>query len=113
MKTLWRITCWLLVAAIIVWWQSGPTGFDARWVSLPPAMSWDMIDRARKASARPSFCMHHRVTGDGCRWQRVDKRPLAGKTGGHHPGGAPGGVGAGGGQVWSSGGCERGKWRVG
>ena len=68
MKTLLRIACWLLVAAAIVWWRSGPTSFNARWVSMPAAMPLEMFNAARKASARPSFCMHHRVTGNGCRW---------------------------------------------
>ena len=68
MKTVLRILACAVAAAAIMWWPTRPTGFDARWISLPPAMSWDMIDHARKASARPSFCMHHKVTGDGCRW---------------------------------------------
>jgi hypothetical protein len=53
MKTLTRILAWLAVAAAILWWPSRPTGFNARWVSLPPAMEWQLIERARKASAQP------------------------------------------------------------
>jgi hypothetical protein len=52
-----RIAAWILVAAAIVWWQSGPTGFNARWVSMPPAISWSDYSSAKTAAARPSFCM--------------------------------------------------------
>jgi len=31
--------------------------FNQRWVAMPAAMSVEMVGRARKASARPSFCM--------------------------------------------------------
>ena len=48
--TLTRIAYWLLVAAIVVvWWWPGPTGFNARWVSLPSSMSWQSYQAARKA----------------------------------------------------------------
>ena len=44
------------VAAIILWWPR-PVSFSARWPeALPPAMSMEMINRARKASQHPAFC---------------------------------------------------------
>ena len=50
-KAMWLIV--LVAAAAILWWPR-PT-FQARWVSLPPAMSWDVINRARKAAERPVY----------------------------------------------------------
>jgi hypothetical protein len=71
MKTLLRIASWILVAAAIVWWPTRPTSFQTRWVSMPAAMSWDTISKARKASARPSFCAYefqtHWHNGRQCR----------------------------------------------
>ena len=61
MKTSARIIVWFAVAAAIMWWQNRPTGFNARWVSLPPAMSWDTISKARKAAERPVYVPH-------CKW---------------------------------------------
>jgi hypothetical protein len=29
-------------------------------VAMPAALSWGMLDRAMKVSARPSFCMPHK-----------------------------------------------------
>jgi hypothetical protein len=40
---------WLLVLVV-------HPSFEQRWVAMPPAMSIQMLDRARKAAARPSFC---------------------------------------------------------
>ena len=60
-----RIISWLLLATAILAWRSGPTRFDARWVSLPPAMSVDTINRARKASQRPAWCPY--AWADKCR----------------------------------------------
>jgi hypothetical protein len=51
------LIAWVAITAAILWWPMHRLGFDARWVAMPPAMSWETIDRARKASARPSFCM--------------------------------------------------------
>jgi len=45
-----RIIAWAVVAAAIVWWPTRPTGFDARWVSMPAAMSWQSYQAARKAA---------------------------------------------------------------
>jgi hypothetical protein len=54
------LVIWLLVTV------SHPTGFNARFVTMPPSMSWEMLDRARKASARPSFCQWN-YPGTACR----------------------------------------------
>jgi hypothetical protein len=52
------IVGWLALAAAVLWWTPHQTGgFAARWLQLPPAMSQDLLNRARKASARPSYCM--------------------------------------------------------
>ena len=50
------IIAWVAITAAILWWPTHHIGFTARWVAMPPAMSFEMLDRARKASARPSFC---------------------------------------------------------
>ena len=50
------------MTAAILWWPMHSTDFRTRWVAMPPAMSWEMIYRARKASARPSFCMWEMFT---------------------------------------------------
>jgi hypothetical protein len=56
MKTL--VIVWLALAAAVLWWTPHQTGgFATRWPQLPPAMSRDLLDRARKASERPSWCM--------------------------------------------------------
>jgi len=47
----------MLVALLAGWFAPLQHSFHQRWVSMPAAMSVDMVDRARKASARPSFCM--------------------------------------------------------
>ena len=65
MKTTLRIVCWILVAAAIVWWRSAPTSFAQRFVSMPPAMTWDTITKARKASQHPAFCPY--AWADKCR----------------------------------------------
>ena len=56
MKTVFRLVVWAAVGAAIIWWPTRPTSFNARWVALPPAMSWDTISKARKASQHPAFC---------------------------------------------------------
>ena len=62
-----RIIAWLSLATTILAWRSGPTRFDARWVSLPPAMSWDTITKARKAAGRPLWMPFCNVEKD-CRF---------------------------------------------
>ena len=63
------LIAWVMVTAAVLWWPTHQLGFDARWVAMPPAMSWETIDRARKASALPSFCMWEMFDypGGGCR----------------------------------------------
>jgi hypothetical protein len=57
MKTLLRITCWILVAVAIVSWHPGLASFSQRFVSMPEALPWATISKVRKAVVRPSFCM--------------------------------------------------------
>jgi len=40
------------VTAAALWWPREGV-FESRWVSMPPAMSWNMISKARKAAERP------------------------------------------------------------
>ena len=47
----------MLVALLAGWFAPLQRSFEQRWVAMPAAMSWKMLDRAMKASARPSFCM--------------------------------------------------------
>jgi hypothetical protein len=47
MKAAVLLIGWLIAAVAIVWWPTRPTGFNARWVAMPAAMSWDMISKAR------------------------------------------------------------------
>jgi len=47
----------MLVALLAGWFAPLQHSFNQRWVAMPAAMSAEMVDRARKASARPSFCM--------------------------------------------------------
>jgi hypothetical protein len=54
MKTLLRILAWVAVAAIIIWWPTRPTSFNARWVAMPSAMPREMLITARKAAGRPT-----------------------------------------------------------
>src|SRR5262249_54567474 len=50
-----RVAWWVLLAAIFAgWWSMRPADFATRWVSLPPAMSWEMLITARKAAERPT-----------------------------------------------------------
>ena len=58
-----RIIAWAVVAAAIVWWPTRPTGFNARWVSLPTAMSLQMFNAARKAAERPVYV-------PVCKWEK-------------------------------------------
>jgi hypothetical protein len=60
------LIAWMVITAALLWWPTHQLGFDARWVAMPPAMSFEMLDRARKAAARPSFCMWN-YPGTACR----------------------------------------------
>jgi hypothetical protein len=56
------ILAWAVVSAVIVWWPR-PPGFNARWVAMPQAMSWQTLNAARKAAERPAamtytFCKY-------------------------------------------------------
>jgi len=59
MKAVLRVSAWAAIAAAIIWWPTRPTGFNARWVSMPAALPGEIIDKARKAAERPSYCMWH------------------------------------------------------
>jgi hypothetical protein len=63
MKATFRILAWAAVTAAIIFWWPRPPGFNARWVSLPPAMEWQLIERAGKASAQPVG-----MTYTYCKW---------------------------------------------
>jgi len=43
------LIAWITMTAAILWWPMHSTDFRTRWVAMPPAMSWEMIYRARKA----------------------------------------------------------------
>ena len=47
----------MLVALLAGWFAPLQHSFNQRWVAMPAAMSVEMVDHARKASSRPSFCM--------------------------------------------------------
>jgi hypothetical protein len=53
------IIVWLAVTTAVLWWATPhqTSGFATRWPQLPPAMSQDLLDRARKAADRPRYCM--------------------------------------------------------
>jgi hypothetical protein len=55
MKTL--LIGWMVATAAVLWWPSRPVVFETRWVSMPPSINLETYRAARKASARPSFCM--------------------------------------------------------
>ena len=46
----------MVTVAAMILFSPRPGVFQLRWVSLPPAMSWDTIGKARKASQHPAFC---------------------------------------------------------
>jgi hypothetical protein len=52
------LACWLTAIAVLVWLaMPRPSPFEKRWpVALPPAMSLQTFNAARKASERPAFC---------------------------------------------------------
>ena len=53
------LTCWLTAIAVLVWLALQPITFDKRWpTALPPAISLQTFNTARKAAARPSFCAY-------------------------------------------------------
>ena len=47
----------ILVALLAGWFSPLQHSFNQRWVAMPAAMSWQTLQAAREASARPSFCM--------------------------------------------------------
>jgi hypothetical protein len=47
----------MLLAQLACWFAPLQHSFNQRWVAMPAALSWEMLDRAMKVSARPSFCM--------------------------------------------------------
>jgi hypothetical protein len=61
------LTCWLTAIAVLVWLASPQANsFEKRWpTALPPAMSLQLFQAARKASERPAFCTH---VFNECRW---------------------------------------------
>ena len=63
MKTMPRILAWAAVAAAVMWWPTRPTGFNARWIAMPLAMTLEMFNRARKAAERPTA-----MTYTHCKW---------------------------------------------
>jgi hypothetical protein len=49
------LACWLTALAVLAWLAiPRPPLFQARWVAMPAAMSWDMLSRARKAAEQPA-----------------------------------------------------------
>jgi hypothetical protein len=56
------ILAWAVVSVAILWWPR-PPGFNTRWVSMPPAMSWEMLARARQSAERPAA-----MTYTHCKW---------------------------------------------
>jgi len=67
MKTVLRILAWAAVAAVIMWWATRPTSFNARWVAMPSAMSWEMFITARKAADRPAAMTYTHCKYPDCR----------------------------------------------
>jgi hypothetical protein len=67
------VALWLTAIATLVWLAiPRPSTFEKRWpIALPPAMSLQTFNAARKASGRPSFCTYHHPRahfGADCRW---------------------------------------------
>jgi hypothetical protein len=54
------LACWLAAIAVLVWLAiPRPSTFERRWpIALPPAMSLQTFNAARKAAERPSFCAY-------------------------------------------------------
>jgi hypothetical protein len=53
----------LLIWLLVVW---PSPGFNARWVAMPSSINLETYRAARKATARPSFCMWD-YPGTSCR----------------------------------------------
>ena len=51
------LIAWITMTAAILWWPMHSTDFRTRWVAMPAAINWVTFEAARKASARPSWCM--------------------------------------------------------
>ena len=47
----------MVLALLAGWFAPLQHSFNQRWVQMPAAMSVQMFNAAREASARPSFCM--------------------------------------------------------
>jgi hypothetical protein len=62
------LTFVVVTAAALLWRPHAPS-FDARWVAMPPNINLETYRAARKASARPAFCMWEMFDypGGGCR----------------------------------------------
>ena len=58
----------LLLSWLLVAWPNAST-FQTRWVAMPPSFNLETYRAARKASARPAFCMWETFDypGGGCR----------------------------------------------
>ncbi|MFZ0150940.1 MAG: hypothetical protein WBG18_08495 [Xanthobacteraceae bacterium] len=67
------LACWLTAIAVLVWLAvPRHSSFDRRWpTALPPAMSLQTFNAARKAAERPAFCVYafkvHWQPGNPCR----------------------------------------------
>jgi len=46
----------ILVALLAGWFAPPERRFEQRFVSMPPAMSWETFQAARAAAKRPAFC---------------------------------------------------------
>lgn len=54
------LACWLTAIAVLLWLaMPRPASFEKRWPALPPSMSLQVYDAARKAATRPSACVYH------------------------------------------------------
>jgi hypothetical protein len=68
MKTALRILACAAIAIVIMWWQTRPTSFNARWVAMPQAMAWQTLNAARKAAERPTG-----MTFTYCKWPNCQR----------------------------------------
>jgi hypothetical protein len=48
----------MLVALLAGWLAEPKHSFEQRFVSMPPAMSWETFQVAREAAKRPAFCRY-------------------------------------------------------
>jgi hypothetical protein len=60
------ILAWAVISIAIVTRQ--PDSFKRRWVSLPPAMSWQTLNAARRAAERPTG-----MTYTFCKWPNCQR----------------------------------------